>query len=110
VEGGITLARMGRNVKNGPSLLFIVITLIVVAVVGARFFGFMPGGEEEPQPPIVKTGEPEPPQGTAVDPIPKVLVSTAIRLRIISPKIAMPGEVWVILCAWVRPSSGSWPA
>ncbi len=68
------MARMGRNVKNGPSLLFIVITLIVVAVVGARFFGFMPGGEKEPQPPIVKTGEPEPPQGTAVDPIPKVLV------------------------------------
>lgn len=92
--------------------MFIVITLIVVAVVGARFFGFMPGGEKEPQPPIVKTGEPEPPQGTAVDPIPKVLVFHSHTSENYKPKIAMPGgEVWVILCAWVRPSSGgSWPA
>jgi stage II sporulation protein P len=65
---------MGRNVRNGQSLLFIVITLIVVAVVGARFFGFMPESDEAPKPPIVETGEPEPPQGVAVDPTPKVLV------------------------------------
>ena len=74
-EGGIAMARMARNEKNGPGLLFIVVTLIVVAVVGARFFGFMPGGgEEEPLPPVVKTEDPQPPEGDAVDVTPKVLV------------------------------------
>lgn len=68
------MARMGRNEKNGPGLLFIVVTLVVVAVVGARFFGFMPGGEEKPLPPIVKTKDPEPPKGDAMDLTPKVLV------------------------------------
>lgn len=77
VEGGIAMARMGKNEKNGPGLLFIVVTLIVVAVVGARFFGFMPGGgeEEEPLPPVVRTEDPQPPQGDEeVDIVPKVLV------------------------------------
>lgn len=69
------MARMGRNEKNGPGLLFIIVTLIVVAVVGARFFGFMPGGdEEEPRPPAVKIDDPQPPQGDEVDVTPKVLV------------------------------------
>ena len=69
------MARMGRNEKNGPGLLFIVVTLIVVAVVGARFFGFMPGDEEQaPLPPTVRTDEPQPPKGEAIDPTPKVLV------------------------------------
>jgi len=72
------MARMARNEKNGPGLLFIVVTLIVVAVVGARFFGFMPGGgEEEPLPPQVRTEDPQPPAGEAeveVDVTPKVLV------------------------------------
>lgn len=69
------MARMGRNEKNGPGLLFIVVTLIVVAVIGARFFGFMPGSEDKsPNPPIVRTEEPQPPQGEAVDSTPKVLV------------------------------------
>lgn len=62
------MARMGRNEKNGPGLLFIVVTLIVVAVVGARFFGFMPGDEEKPPlPPTVRTDEPQPPQGKPLD-------------------------------------------
>ncbi len=75
LEGGIAMARMGRNEKNGPGLLFIVVTLIVVAVVGARFFGFMPGGgEDEPLPPVVKTDDPQPPKGDEVDVTPKVLV------------------------------------
>ena len=70
------MARMGKNEKNGPGLLFIVVTLIVVAVVGARFFGFMPGGseEEEPLPPVVQTEDPQPPQGDEEDIVPKVLV------------------------------------
>ena len=70
------MARMARNEKNGPGLLFIVVTLIVVAVVGARFFGFMPGGSgEEPPPPVVRTEDPQPPQGDAeVDLEPTVLV------------------------------------
>lgn len=71
------MARMGRNEKNGPGLLFIVVTLIVVAVVGARFFGFMPGDEEEPIPPEVRVEDPQPPQGDEVDEVdlvPKVLV------------------------------------
>lgn len=67
------MARMGRTEKNGPGLLFIVITLIVVAVVGARFFGFMPGDEEESIPPV-KLEDPQPPQGEAIDPTPKVLI------------------------------------
>jgi len=76
VEGGIAMARMARNEKNGPGLLFIVVTLIVVAVVGARFFGFMPGGgEEEPLPPVVRSEDPKPPEGDEeVDVTPKVLV------------------------------------
>lgn len=68
------MARMGRNEKNGPGLLFIVVTLIVVAVVGARFFGFMPGDEEEPLPPVVQVEDPPPPQGDDLDLTPKVLV------------------------------------
>lgn len=69
------MARMGRNEKNGPGLLFIIVTLIVVAVVGARFFGFMPGAEEKaPDPPLVRTDEPMPPKGNVLDPIPKVLI------------------------------------
>ncbi|NMA99942.1 MAG: hypothetical protein GX971_00265 [Firmicutes bacterium] len=70
------MARMGRNEKNGPGLLFIVVTLIVVAVVGARFFGFMPGDEQEPLPPVVQIEDPPPPQGDDVDRdvTPKVLV------------------------------------
>lgn len=69
------MARMGKYEKNGPGLLFIVVTLIVVAIVGARFFGFMPGDEEiESEPPIVKTEEPKPPQGEVVEQTPKVLV------------------------------------
>lgn len=68
------MARMGKNVKDGPSLLFIVVTLIVVAVVGARFFGFMPGSDEQSPPPPVETEDPKPPQGAAVDTAPKVLI------------------------------------
>lgn len=70
------MARMSRNEKNGPGLLFIVVTLIVVAVVGARFFGFMPGGDEEkPLPPVVRIDDPKPPQGDAeVDLTPTVLI------------------------------------
>ena len=68
------MARMGRNEKNGPGLLFIVVTLIVVAVVGARFFGFMPGQKEAPRPPVVDSGEKKTPEGDAVDVTPKVLV------------------------------------
>ena len=70
------MARVGKTEKNGPGLLFIVVTLIVVAVVGARFFGFMPGDKEEeaPRPPVVKVEDPAPPQGEAVEEVPKVLV------------------------------------
>ncbi|HHT42607.1 MAG TPA: hypothetical protein GX014_04320 [Firmicutes bacterium] len=70
------MARMGRNEKNGPGLLFIVVTLIVVAVVGARFFGFMPGDTEEdtPRPPVVKIDDPPPPEGSEEETVPKVLV------------------------------------
>ncbi len=46
------MPRSKRQEKNGPGLLFIVITLVVVAVVGARFFGFMPEGSKQEQPPL----------------------------------------------------------
>jgi stage II sporulation protein P len=67
------LARIRRREKNGPGLLFVLVTLVVVAVVGARFFGFYPGGEEEqvPQPPTAQddqTGK------LPVPAVPKVLV------------------------------------
>ncbi len=70
------MARMGRNEKNGPGLLFILVTLIVVAVVGARFFGFMPGDEEQKTPPLpnVRTDDPKPPTGDMVDQVPKILI------------------------------------
>ena len=67
------MARMGRSERNGPGLLFIVVTLVVVAVVGARFFGFYP--ETEPsEPPQVKVEDPQPPLGEDVDPTPRVLI------------------------------------
>lgn len=69
------MARMRRNEKNGPGLLFILVTLVVVAVVGARFFGFYPNGEEEPsKPEQIQIDDLKPPPGPVVDPIPKVLV------------------------------------
>lgn len=68
------MARLGRNEKNGPGLLFIVVTLIVVAVVGARFFGFMPGQQDEELPPVVEIGDPPPPQADEGEQVPKVLV------------------------------------
>lgn len=67
------MARIRRKEKSGPGLLFVLVTLVVVAVVGARFFGFYPGGEEEqvPEPPSYEDNS-----GTQlpVPQIPKVLV------------------------------------
>ena len=36
------MPRIRKQEKNGPGLLFILITLVVVAIVGARYFGFAP--------------------------------------------------------------------
>ncbi|MDI9419858.1 MAG: hypothetical protein GX228_07075 [Firmicutes bacterium] len=67
------MARIRRKEKSGPGLLFILVTLVVVAVVGARFFDFYPGsGDDEiPPPPSAEDDSgtlPQTPQ------IPKVLV------------------------------------
>ena len=67
------MARVRKKEKNGPGLLFVLVTLIVVAVVGARFFGFHPDSESDvPQPPSAEDNQlkttPPAPQ------IPKVLV------------------------------------
>lgn len=67
------MARMRRSERNGPGLLFIVVTLVVVALVGARFFGFYPESKPD-DPPQVKMEDPKPPQGEVVDPVPKVLI------------------------------------
>ncbi len=67
------MARLRRQEKNGPGLLFILVILVVVAVVGARFFGFYPGGEPEevePTPPGQEDQQPAP----KADPIPRILV------------------------------------
>ncbi|HOB07855.1 MAG TPA: stage II sporulation protein P [Limnochordia bacterium] len=68
------MARIRRKEKSGPGLLFVLVTLVVVAVVGARFFGFYPGGEKEqvPQPPSFDEDSGTPPP--SVPQIPKVLV------------------------------------
>lgn len=42
---------MRRKESNGPGLLFVLVVLVVVAVIGARFFGFYPGDNEEDIPP-----------------------------------------------------------
>ena len=68
------MARMRKNEKNGPGLLFILVTLVVVAVVGARFFGFYPNGDEPEKPEQIKLEEPKAPPGPVVDTTPKVLV------------------------------------
>jgi len=75
-EGGIDVARMRRTERNGPGLLFILVTLVVVAVVGARFLGFYPqSGDNGLGPPQRKADEEtQPPAGPVVDPTPKVLV------------------------------------
>jgi len=66
---------MRRPERNGPGLLFILVTLVVVAVVGARFLGFYPESEEKMPGPPQKAGHEEaPPEGPVVDPTPKVLV------------------------------------
>lgn len=58
--------------RNGPGILFILVVLVVVAIVGAKFFGFTPNGLKLPQG-IGKseTGEQTPQDGQGV---PKVLV------------------------------------
>jgi stage II sporulation protein P len=70
------VARMRRTERNGPGLLFILVTLVVVAVVGARFLGFYPqSGEDDLGPPQQDAAHEEaPPEGPVVDPTPKVLV------------------------------------
>lgn len=69
------MARMRRTERNGPGLLFILVTLVVVAVVGARFLGFYPQSEEQDLgPPQDAAHEDAPPEGPAVDLTPKVLV------------------------------------
>lgn len=69
------MARIRRREKNGPGLLFILVTLVVVAVVGARFFGFYPetterGGETPPSQVQEERADPPPP----LDAEPKVLI------------------------------------
>ncbi|MGI6038123.1 MAG: stage II sporulation protein P [Limnochordia bacterium] len=51
-----------RGEKGGPSLLFILVVLVLVAVVGAKYFGFAPGSRQtRPEaPPTEETPEPEP--------------------------------------------------
>lgn len=68
------MARIRRKEKNGPGLLFVLVTLVVVAVVGARFFGFYPESEEEkaPQPPTAQEEQSGTPP--SVPAVPKVLV------------------------------------
>lgn len=101
------MARMGRNEKNGPGLLFIVVTLIVVAVVGARFFGFMPKDEEQVQPPPqVRTDEPRAPGGEVIDPTPKVLIFHSHASENYKPKDShergMAGDIVQVGAALVR--------
>lgn len=67
------MARIRRNEKNGPGLLFVLVTLIVVAVVGARFFGFYPEAPDEEVPPAPIPGE-EQPGVPPTSTVPKVLV------------------------------------
>ncbi len=68
------MSRIRRKEKDGPGLLFVLVTLIVVAVVGAKFFGFYPesSDQEDPKPPINLEDDagPAPPAPM----IPKVLV------------------------------------
>lgn len=75
-EGGIDVARMRRTERNGPGLLFILVTLVVVAVVGARFLGFYPQSEENDlgPPPSAADEDTRPPDGPVVDPTPRVLI------------------------------------
>ncbi len=68
------MARNRRKEKNGPGLLFVLVTLVVVAVVGARFFGFYPesGEQDIPTPPSIEDGESG--KDTSMVAVPKVLV------------------------------------
>lgn len=46
------VARFRGGERNGPGLLFILVVLVVVAVLGAKYFGFAPGGRQvRPVPP-----------------------------------------------------------
>lgn len=83
------MRRLRRQEKNGPGLLFILVTLVVVAVVAARFFGFYPGAEDSrespPAPPQVEQGE-DIQEPAPVDPTPKVLVYHSHATENYSPK------------------------
>lgn len=45
------MARPVNTSKRGPGLLYILAALVVVAIAGARFFGFAPGGDGPHPPP-----------------------------------------------------------
>lgn len=73
------MARIKHREKRGPGLLFILVTLVVVALVAARFFGFYPGAEQAEEVPL-------PPKAEVVDTTPKVLVFHSHATENYSPK------------------------
>lgn len=68
------MSRIRRKEKDGPGLLFILVTLIVVAVVGAKFFGFYPESPEQERPESHISSEDESGRIPPALTVPKVLV------------------------------------
>lgn len=68
------MARIRRKERNGPGLLFILVTLVVVAVVGARFFGFYPENPDGATPSPTPTPVPGEKLPDMTLTIPKVVV------------------------------------
>ncbi len=65
------MSKLRRREKNGPGLLFIVITLIVVAIAGARFFDISP---EQIEPPAAPRAEDTHPSPQPKDDPPRILI------------------------------------
>lgn len=97
---------------RGPGLLYIIAALVVVAVAGARFFGFSPGGDGPgrvaPRPPAAQPGEERGPGGILPDParMTQVIVYHTHATENYSPKEAHatrgPGDVVAVGEAFVR--------
>lgn len=81
--------------KSGPGLLFILVTLVVVGIVGARFFGFSWMPKRSPEPHQAPSQQPSGDQAVLGEP--EVLIVHAYGTQNYSPKPALangePGDI-----------------
>lgn len=77
------MARPVNTSKRGPGLLYILAALVVVAIAGARFFGFAPSGEKSPLPPEGSSSERGAQLDQAPRPSPGVVPSPSVMTQVL---------------------------